>query len=65
MQEFQKRVVEEKKSLDEKINRLSPFIGGDIYSSLSLDEQQRLDRQLEVMSEYSSILGARIGNFQD
>jgi hypothetical protein len=64
MQSHQERVVVEKKELDDKINKLTVFIGENwIFKTLPDDEQQRLILQHCVMSEYSDILDARIKAF--
>jgi hypothetical protein len=63
MQEYQQRVVEEKKALDEKIARLKVFIGTPTFAGLDAEEQARLWRQLKVMAEYSSVLAERIAAF--
>lgn len=64
MQEFQQRVVEEKRDLDEKIQKLEPFTITKTYCELPRAEQARLVEQLNAMNEYSMILGNRIAAFQ-
>lgn len=61
----QERVVTEKADLDAKIMKLSIFVGSAAFKSVVPDtlEQGRMQRQLVVMSEYSSILGERIEAF--
>ena len=64
MQDFQQRVVDEKAALDEKYNKLTPFIGSsDVFATLPADEQERLTRQHRLMGEYSAVLGERIAAF--
>mgnify|MGYP001497720763 CR=1 FL=1 len=63
MQAYQERVVLEKKELDEKIGKLSPFIGSEKFLSVKEDEANRLRNQLSIMIDYSNILGERIANF--
>jgi len=64
MQLYQERVVEEKKELDEKLDRLTKFIfTGDVYGTLPEDEQGRLNRQHAFMTGYSTVLGERIAAF--
>lgn len=63
MQPHQQRVVDEKTSLDEKIQKLAAFIDTDTFDGLPDDEQDRLERQMVVMNEYSEILGERIAAF--
>jgi hypothetical protein len=61
MQPHQQRVVDEKKELDEKLDKLKSFIEtSQIFSGLPSDERKRLGRQFDVMAEYSSILSQRI-----
>jgi hypothetical protein len=66
MEDYQKRVVDEKNDLDAKIQLLHNFmfttsIGA--YDKLPIDEKQRLIEQLRIMEIYSHILGERIRNF--
>lgn len=65
MQPHQERAVTEKKELDEKIDKLKAFImENPVFKTLPADEQKRLNRQCDVMIEYSKILGARIEAFK-
>lgn len=63
MQPHQERVVSEKAELDAKLERLSAFIGGTQFSALDGEEQVRLNRQRDAMTEYSNILSQRIAAF--
>lgn len=64
MEDFQKRVIEEKEELDAKLERLSLFIKADpIFLVLSMQEQCLMKQQETLMSAYSVILAARIGCF--
>ena len=64
MQPHQQRVVDEKKELDEKLDKLKAFIETNpTFKSLLADERGRLGRQFDVMAEYSSILSQRIAAF--
>jgi hypothetical protein len=64
MQPHQQRVVDEKKELDEKLDKLKAFIEtSPIFKGLHQDERGRLNRQFDVMAEYSSILAQRIAEF--
>lgn len=66
MQDFQKRVVDEKTELDEKIGKLNGFlVTNPVYQALPNAEQARLLRQITAMREYSDILGERIAAFQE
>lgn len=60
MLEFQKRVIAEKQELDARLLKLIAFIGTEVFLSLDLGEQDRLERQAEAMTAYSTILGERI-----
>ena len=65
MQPHQQRVVDEKKDLDEKLDKLKAFIEtSPTFKSLPADERGRLGKQYDVMAEYSSILSQRIAAFQ-
>jgi len=63
MQEFQQRVVDEKKELDVKLDALVKFFETPIFSGLPNDEQDRLAKQAEYMGKYSEILKDRIAAF--
>ena len=63
MQEFQERVVKEKAELDEKLAKLRLFFTSEIFYTLSDEEQERLNRQENAMTEYSEVLGERINAF--
>lgn len=62
MLDYQLRVVEEKRELDEKIKKLRDFRTTDHHHAL-VEAEQRLWAQLNVMQTYSSILGERIGTW--
>lgn len=63
MQEFQKRVVDEKTELDLKISKLESFLDTELFRSLDRDEQVRITQQYVVMKRYSEILQSRINHF--
>lgn len=64
MEPHQERVVNEKKELDEKLDKLKAFIDtSPTFKGLHEDERGRLNRQFDVMAEYSSILSQRIEAF--
>lgn len=65
MQEYQERVVEEKKELDSKLKRLMVFIRGPIFQTIDAEEQERLTRQSKLMDMYSGVLAERISEFGD
>lgn len=60
MQPHQERVVAEEAELDEKHQKLSSFIGSQMYLSLPEAEQDRLVRQSGYMNEYRKVLIERI-----
>ena len=63
MQPHQERVVVEKAELDERLAKLKAFLGSEAIMKVAEDEQDRLDRQADIMAEYSDILGERIAAF--
>lgn len=63
MGDFVKRMQEEKRTLDSKIQRLSQFLSAQSnegYPDISTDELFLMGQQLAHMVEYSRILGKRI-----
>ncbi len=56
MQPHEQRVVDERNELGEKLIKLRAFLGGDLFSSLSINDQVLLTRQEAAMDEYLSIL---------
>lgn len=64
MEAYQTRVVEEKAALDEKIEKLKAFLDTERFCALDEGEQERMDRQLVAMQEYSGILADRIAYFK-
>jgi hypothetical protein len=68
MQPHQQRVVDEKRELDSKLEKLMAFIAsetGKIFSGLVTEERQRLTTQARIMKEYSDVLGDRIAAFPE
>jgi hypothetical protein len=63
MAPHQQRVVAEREELMHKIDKLTEFLKGDTFKSLPADEQDRLNRQLAVMGQYSNVLAERIVHF--
>lgn len=59
----QERVVQEKKELDERLDKLKAFFSSELYQKLDYDETVRLREQADVMKEYSDILLERIAHF--
>lgn len=60
---FKDRVVAERDELTEKLGKLNPFIGGEIYNGLPSDERERLSLQAGIMKDYLDILNERIAAF--
>lgn len=65
MQPHEERVVAEKAELDEKIQRLSDFMHGDVYAGLPATEQGLLMVQIRAMKCYSEALSQRIDHFAE
>ncbi len=63
IQPHQQRVLDEKRDLDARLEKLRAFFGNPTFGMLPEDEQHLLIRQSEVMAQYSSILEARIAAF--
>jgi len=64
LQNYQDRVINEKKELDKKAKDLSEFIGNSpIFETIDPAEQERLKVQNDIMWQYSEVLGARIAAF--
>lgn len=63
MLDYQQRVVDEQRDLDEKRQKLNVFIRTEMYRALPQDERDRLANQSMVMYQYSRILTQRIAAF--
>lgn len=61
----QQRVVDEKRELDEKLQKLTTFINSEKFAEIVKDEDERgrLVCQEDVMKDYSAILAERIAAF--
>ena len=59
----QQRVVDEKRDLDDKREKLNNFKNTDLFASLPGREQERLNTQAHIMTMYSEVLGERIAAF--
>lgn len=61
----QQRVVDEKRELDDKLQKLTAFINSEKFSTIVQDEAERgrLVCQEETMKDYSAILAERIEAF--
>lgn len=62
MEDYQKRVIKEKKKLDVKINKLVKCLCV-APNNLMIKEFNLLNRQYEIMQKYSKILELRIKFF--
>jgi hypothetical protein len=65
MQDFQKRVVEERDQLSTRLDSLNGFVVGKVFASLPIAKQTRLRDQATHMRGYLSVLNSRINNFTD
>lgn len=63
MEPYQQRVVDEKRELDEKLDKLIEFVKTDAFKLINSEEQGRLKRQLAIMEQYSMVLSERIVHF--
>lgn len=63
MNAYQQRVVDEKKELDARRERLQHFYLSAEFAKLNSYNALLQGRQLEVMRQYSEILGERIAAF--
>lgn len=61
----QLRVIDEKRELDEKREKLGEFKNTRMFASLPWQEQERLNTQAHIMTMYSAVLGERIAAFGD
>ena len=60
MEPHVERMIEEKKELDAKREKLGEFKNTDNFARLPWQEQERLNTQAHLMCAYSAVLGARI-----
>jgi hypothetical protein len=63
LQPHQQRVVDEMYELNDKRMKLSAFLTGAIFRTLPEAEKERLQRQSDIMHEYSEVLRERIQAF--
>lgn len=63
MHDFQRRVVDEKTELDNKIRKLTFFIDSEKFASVPEEERELMNEQLKCMRQYTSILTRRIEAF--
>jgi len=63
MEEYQKRVIEEKEELDKKIKKLASFLDTGMFVKLTKDDVGLLRTQHSIMLAYRTILKMRINVF--
>ncbi|MBQ4844399.1 hypothetical protein [Pseudoalteromonas sp. MMG005] len=63
MSGFISRVIEEKKELDLKLEKLNAFLESSASDELCKGDEYLLRRQRQVMTEYSCVLSTRIERF--
>lgn len=63
MQPHQERVVAESNELRDRLTKLTSFIGGDLFYSLDVADQELLKSQRVLMDAYLDVLGRRISRF--
>ena len=59
MQEFQKRLINEYKELDDKCQKLEKFTKTNIFDELDEAEQDDMNQQLNYMKQYLRCLKSR------
>ena len=64
MQDYQKRVIEEKAELDKKISKLGNFFDSEIFSGLRNHEKTLMHIQYASMLTYSATLEKRMQCFK-
>ena len=62
---FQQRVIDEQTELAIRLGKLQEFNRGEFFQSLPVNEQLRLQMQVNAMRLYLYILNLRIGAFPD
>ena len=65
MEDWQKRVIDEKEDLDKKIFKLNEFLDSDEFYEMEGPTVRLLWNQVELMEKYSDILAARIYYFKE
>lgn len=63
MMAHQERVIEERRELVEKLEKLKAFFSSPVYDKLETDEQARLQEQSVYMDQYAEVLQRRIAAF--
>lgn len=58
---YQDRVIDERNSVQIKIDRLDTFTRSESFALVPIAEQDRMTRQLHIMRQYRDVLNERIG----
>lgn len=65
MEDYQKRVVDERADLANKLEKLTSFVcSNEQFKRLPVEDKSLLRKQTEVMHEYLMILDMRIDRFK-
>jgi hypothetical protein len=62
-QPHQERVIAEKADLDERLQKLAAFMGGEVFDALPEEDRYLMQLQSSVMLSLSMLLGKRIERF--
>ena len=65
MREHKQGVVEEQRELRGKLFRLRAFIGGEVFKTLPVRDQELLQEQAELMGGYEHVLRERTVRFEN
>ena len=63
LQEWQVRVLEEKRELDTRLEKLHAFIRGPSFALVPADQRLLLEKQANLMTQLSCVLGDRLAAF--
>ncbi len=63
--DWQQRVIDERKELDERISKLRAFVMGPDFGKVHVAEQGRLLQQEHIMRSLSAVLEQRIHAFDN
>ena len=63
MKNHELRVMDERRELNIKLEKLKGFIGSTTYDLLHINDQNRLIKQASIMLDYEAILADRIELF--
>jgi hypothetical protein len=65
MEDWKKRVLEEKDELEQRLKKLKIFISSEAFNKVDSVNQILLTRQDNIMTEYLNILNDRIRLFEN